>query len=142
MDQWLAAVKADGGSGDLAQKIIRDRPAQANDRCGTQDGTSLSEFQCIGVVDESPRMAAGEDIHDDIVECQLKPMNRSNYTVSFTDAQWAQLQSVFPGGVCDYSQPDAGQGATQPWQTYMDANGVPVVGGTPLPPPPPGSPGT
>ena len=38
MDRWLAAVEADNGTGTLAEKIIRDRPGDVNDRCSQVDG--------------------------------------------------------------------------------------------------------
>jgi hypothetical protein len=43
------------------------------------------------------------------LKCALKSVDIGDYNVSFTNAEWAQLQSVFPNGVCDYSQPGIGQ---------------------------------
>ena len=140
MDKWLSAVKADTSSQSLSQKIVADRPAQAGDRCGSQSGTGLTMQQCSGIADGSVRMAAGEDIHDDIIECQLTPLNRLSYSVPFTDAQWVQLQAIFPNGVCDWTKSGSGQQSTQPWQTYLKPDGTVVVGGAPLPPAPAGSP--
>ena len=54
----------------------------------------------------TPRMVAGETIATDQNKCALQPLRRTDYyPVEFTDAQWAQLQSAFPTGVCDWSQP-------------------------------------
>ena len=139
MDQWLTALTSDRSTASHAQKVINNRPATANDRCSNQDGAGLTMQQCTGVDDGSPRMVAGESLTDDIVECQLKPLDRSSYSVTFTDSQWSTLQSVFPNGVCDYSLPGKGQQAAEAWMTYLDAIGQPVVGGTPLPAPPTGS---
>lgn len=51
---------------------------------------------------------AGEPHTDDVLDCQLKPLNRSDYLpVTFTDAQWQELQQAFPNGV----GPRAGPGA-------------------------------
>jgi hypothetical protein len=47
----------------------------------------------------------------------------------FSDAQWSQLQQLFPHGVCDYSRPGVGQQPTVPWQTYGDSKGGHVYGG-------------
>jgi len=74
------------------------------------------------------RVASGEGLTSDIMKCQLKPVSRLDYAVTFTDEQWARLQGVFPGGVCDYSVPGAGQVAPEPWQTFADG-----PGGRPLP---------
>ena len=45
----------------------------------------------------TPRTVAGEAIATDINKCQLKPLRRSDYyPITFTDAQWAQLQAGVP----------------------------------------------
>ena len=71
----------------------------------------------------TPRMVAGDAITTDTNKCQLKPLNRSATIgpLTFTDAQWAQLQQTFPTGVCDYSKPGVDQQAAIPWLTYQDA---------------------
>ena len=55
-------------------------------------------------------MMAGEPIGNGI-KCQLKPLNRNDYQASFTDAEWARLQAVFPNGACDWSKPGADERA-------------------------------
>lgn len=133
MDAWIAAIKADKSSASVPQKVVSNRPAAANDRCNNVDGTGLTMVQCTGDADGSTRLAAGSPWTDDILDCALKPLDRASYGVTFTDAQWALMQSTFPSGVCDFSKPGNGQQATQFWQTYLSSNGV-VVGGQPLPP--------
>ena len=79
-------------------------------------------------------MATGGGATDDVIACQLKPLDRTAYaSVVFTDAQWVRMQSTFPPGVCDYSKPGVGQQPAQFWQTYLNADGSVIVGGTPLP---------
>jgi hypothetical protein len=76
----------------------------------------------------------------DVLQCRLKPLRRGDYgPIQFSDAQWAQLQKLFPGGVCDYSQPGVGQQPTVAWQTYQTADGGHVYGGQPLGSAPAGS---
>jgi len=70
------------------------------------------------------------------MKCQLKPMQRSDYPVTFTDQQWNRLQQAFPGGVCDYSKAGVGQGDTVSWLTYQDSRGRVVYGGKAMGPPP------
>jgi hypothetical protein len=86
-------------------------------------------------------MVAGDAITTDANKCQLKPLNRSDYRLKvgptsvpilFTDTEWAQLQSLFPSGVCDFSKPGVAQQGTIPWQTYQDAQGNVIYGGAPL----------
>jgi Tannase-like family of unknown function (DUF6351) len=45
----------------------------------------------------------------DVLKCALKPINFAEYNVPFTTAEQAQLRSIFPNGVCDYSQLGVGQ---------------------------------
>jgi hypothetical protein len=77
-------------------------------------------------------MVAGDAITTDDNKCQLKPLRRANYGVTFTDAEWAVMQATFPNGVCDFSKPGVSQQATIPWLTYQDAAGRVVYGGRPM----------
>jgi hypothetical protein len=74
MDRWLAAVEVDHAPGTLAQKIIRDRPSDVNDRCSQVEGLELVTLPGIGTVCElkdvqtrygTPRTVAGEGIETD-----------------------------------------------------------------------------
>ncbi|MFL5896393.1 MAG: DUF6351 family protein, partial [Thermoleophilaceae bacterium] len=65
-------------------------------------------------------------------KCRLKPLQRSDYTVTFTDAQWATLQKAFPTGVCDYGRPGVDKQRVVTWLTYLDADGKVIYGGKPL----------
>jgi hypothetical protein len=136
MDGWLAAVANDKSSATTGAKIVTNRPSTLIDRCGTADGTNLGMVQCTGVPDGSTRMAAGAPLSDDVLECQLAPLDRNAYGVAFSDPQWAQLQSAFPTGVCDYTKAGNGQQATQAWQSYINLDGTIVYGGAPLGPAP------
>ena len=79
-------------------------------------------------------MVAGEPFTGDVLKCQLKPLNRVDYTqpIAFTDADWAQLQKIFPTGVCDYSVPGVEQQPTIPWQTYAAGPGGEPLGAPPV----------
>jgi hypothetical protein len=148
IDRWLTAVEQDQGTGTLAQKIIHDKPSDVTDECYNGAGTMLSHSLCPAAVvnlAKTPRMVAGDAITTDNNKCQLKPLVHSDYVeniggvsvpVPFTDAEWAQLQTIFPNGVCDFTKPGEGQQPTTPWMTYQDANGQVIYGGTPMGPPP------
>ena len=41
MDRWLAGVESDQGTGSLASKVIRNRPADVKDRCSQIEGLEL-----------------------------------------------------------------------------------------------------
>jgi hypothetical protein len=141
LDRWLTAVEKDKAKGTPAQKIARDKPKDLTDRCYDGSGHKLSNGLCpAGVVnvEGTPRTVAGDAITTDANKCQLKPLNRSdNYgPVPFTDQQWAQVQTIFPDGVCDFSKPGVAQRGTVPWMTYQDAQGKVIYGGRPLGAPP------
>ena len=59
-------------------------------------------------VTSTPRMVAGMPMTDDVIKCQLKPVSASDYASPRTAEQMAELQKIFPQGVCDYSKPGVG----------------------------------
>jgi hypothetical protein len=142
MDRWLAAVEKDHSSLPLARKIVLDRPADVHDRCELMpDAPPLStDTICPPPLLQTrygtPHTVAGGPDVDDINKCALKPLVRSQEPVSFSDDEWAQMQKIFPTGVCDWDAAGVGQQPTIPWQTYQDGVGNVIYGGTPLGPPP------
>jgi hypothetical protein len=139
MDRWLAAVRRDRSHSSLARKIVADKPSDLTDRCYSGVGVKLTDALCgeaVVPVYGTPRTVAGDPITTDANKCRLRPLVRSDYGVSFTDAQWGTLQSTFPKGVCDYSEPGVAQQPTIPWQTYQRRNGKVIYGGRPLGPVP------
>jgi hypothetical protein len=137
-DGWLAKVNADHRNVALSQKIIQDKPDTVTDRCTDGSGTDVPAATCQTVVQAygTPRFGADEPKTDDVLKCQLKPLDRSSYPVAFTDAQWQEIEQAFPTGVCDYSKAGIGQGPTTPWMTYQDAAGHVIYGGRSLGPAP------
>jgi hypothetical protein len=55
------------------------------------------------------RLAAGAPASDDVFKCALKPVDPADYKSRPTAEQLAQLQQIFPGGVCDYAKPGVEQ---------------------------------
>ena len=116
------------GTGVSAQKVARDKPTGLTDRCYDGSGDKVSDDICgdpVVPIYGTPRTVAGDAITTDTNKCQLKPLNRSDDygPIPLADDQWAALQQVFPGGVCDYSKPGVDQQGTIAWQTYQDAKG-------------------
>ncbi len=118
MDRWLDAIAADTSNTPRAQKVVRARPADLTDACWTPDGRKIVEPQTYGREGEcnrlypphsAPRLEAGAPLADDIWKCELKPIDWSDYTVTFTAAEKARLHAIFPGGVCDWSKPGVGR---------------------------------
>lgn len=132
IDRWLEAVEHDPSNLPRDQKIVRNKPADLVDTCWIKGepvaGTACEvEYPHFG----NARIVAGAPLSDDIRKCQLKPLRREDYEVTFTDSQWARLQAVFPGGVCDWTRPSVGYEPSIPWMTYADG-----PGGRPLGPAP------
>jgi hypothetical protein len=139
IDRWVEAVASDHRGVGLARKVADDKPTDLGDRCYDGGGHQLSDGLCPeGIVNVygTPRTVAGDAITTDTNKCRLKPLRRGDYGVQFTDAQWAQLEATFAGGVCDFSKRGVGQQGTIPWQTYQRSSGEVIYGGKPLGPPP------
>ncbi len=136
MDQWLTAVEADRSNQPHEKKVTRNKPAAAHDACivdgveyaWTPGSVCETEFTYTGMT----RLVAGGPVTNDVLKCQLKPLSRLDYKVSFTDAQWARLQNTFASGVCDYSKRGVGQGKPKPWLTFADGPGGRSLGKPPV----------
>lgn len=137
MDQWLTALVTDPSSRSLQQKVRDTRPAATRDFCilSTESNPANRTFdqaQCDAdpflKPSLSPRQVAGGPRSEDILKCQLKPLNMADYGgVTFTAGQWSRLQAVFSTGVCDWTRPGVGQ---QPAVSPLTFRGGP--GGQPL----------
>ena len=114
MDAWLANIAADTATATAHQKVVRNKPATLQEGCNTRDATPIKivenqqrgSGQCAAIypVPGSPRVAAGANIAADIVKCQLKAVDANDYKVSFDAAQTNRLQTIFTGGVCDWTK--------------------------------------
>jgi Tannase-like family of unknown function (DUF6351) len=114
LDEWLTT----GG-----------RPDAVTNRCVLPDGTLLSggwelyddpgpcrdAFPVMG----DPRTGAGGPTTGDVIACQLAPLEEVDADLDLSADQLDRLATVFPTGVCDWSQPGRGQ---QPpsgeWQDF------------------------
>ena len=120
---------------DLMRKWLDTgaKPAELRDACFMAGGVQ-ADLTCNGTWTyyRAPRHVAGSPFTLDVVKCRLKPLARADYAVTFTDAQWAQLEAAFPTGVCDYAQPGVSQQPPKArWLTFADG-----PGGRPLGPAP------
>jgi hypothetical protein len=128
MDQWLTALKADTSGKPISQRIQAAKPADLVDACFTNHGTvKIAEEQVftgntacnqLYPAFSTPRMVAGEPLENDVLKCELKRVSISDYKVKFTPAQEAQLRSIFPQGVCDYSRPGVEQESSKVWASF------------------------
>ena len=134
LDRWLEGIEADMSSDPLAVKVVRNKPADAVAACWingqqvTDAAACAAAFPAFG----DPRIGAGAPLEDDVLKCQLKPLNRSDYNVSFTDSQWTRLQAAFPSGACDWSKPSVGFRPAVPWLSFADGPGGRRLGPPPI----------
>lgn len=132
LDKWLSRVEADHSQRPLPEKVVANKPAQAVDACWiagnkvTDRATCRTAFPYFG----DPRIAAGGPLSNDVLKCQLKPLDRADFDTRFTDIQWLRLRQTFPTGVCDYSRPSVGKQPSIPWLTYADGPGGQPLGPT------------
>jgi hypothetical protein len=118
MNKWLDGIAADP-TPLSTDKVARHKPADAVDACWDAEGNRIVEkasfdgkgkCNTLYPVHSEPRMVAGAPLTNDVIKCQLKPINFADYKATFTGAQKARLKAIFPDGVCDYSKPGVGQG--------------------------------
>jgi hypothetical protein len=117
MDEWLTNLSNDKSSDGMPEKIARAKPADLVDACFSATGERITEPQTFSGGEcnklyptyPSPRMVAGGPVTNDVLKCQLKPVDFSDYTVEFTESEKARLTAIFPQGVCDWSKPGVEQ---------------------------------
>jgi uncharacterized tannase-like protein DUF6351 len=146
MDAWLStllisAPKATLNSVRTQAQVIDAKPAAAHDLCFlTGDATFSDPVTDFVVCDAdprlpkhaSPRQVAGGPLAENILKCQLKPLDTADYApITFIAAQLARLRATFPDGVCDWSKPGVGQQEAISPLTFAAG-----PGGQPLPPAP------
>jgi hypothetical protein len=134
MDQWLANIGSDTGDGTMLEKIVRARPADLQNDCFATNGERIveqpvfnperlfdnTEGSCNGLFPPHAglRLIAGGPLTNDILKCQLKPVDYDDYSVSFSDAEKSRLEAIFPQGVCDWSRAGVHQQVNQTWLSF------------------------
>jgi hypothetical protein len=119
MDEWLTNLQKDSSSDPVLTKILRAKPADLADSCWNDAGERIVEPQTFSggqcntmyPTFPGPRMVAGGPLANNVLKCQLKPIDDGDYKVPFTDAEKARLAEIFSTGVCDWSKPGVEQQA-------------------------------
>ncbi len=113
MDQWLLNVAKDTSNAPRAQKVVKAKPANLREGCVAPGGRRINEQQVYqgGECDKyfhshaSPYLVAGMPVANNIAMCQRKPIDLSDYKVTFNPAEMDRLRRIFADGVCDYTKP-------------------------------------
>ena len=117
MNRWLDAITADP-TPLSSDKVVKHKPAEAVDTCWDASGqkivepasfTAANKCNQLYPVHSEPRLVAGAPLTNDIMKCQLKPINFADYKARFSEAQQARMRAIFTTGVCDFSQPGVNQ---------------------------------
>jgi hypothetical protein len=117
LNRWLDKIAADPAPLS-PDKVVGNKPFDVADTCWDLKGNKIVEpatldpgTQCNKIYPyfSQPQIEAGQTLTRDVLKCALKPINFADYNVAFTTAEQNQLRSIFPNGVCDYSQPGIGQ---------------------------------
>jgi hypothetical protein len=146
MDTWLSQLNVTSPKPTLNSvrtqaDVITAKPATAFDLCYlTGDPNFTTPVTNMTTCDADPRLAmhssprqmAGGSLQENILKCQLRPLDPADYAPAVLDAsQSARLNAVFASGVCDWTKPGVGQ---QPAISPLTFAAGP--GGQPLPPAP------
>lgn len=134
MNSWLDAIKAANDDLPILERIVRSKPAALSDDCFTVEGERIVEpavFNTDRLFDNTEgrcnqlypphaglRLVAGGPLSNDVMKCQLKPIDYDDYRVEFSAGEKARLENIFPEGVCDWSRPGIGQGSNQTWLSF------------------------
>ena len=114
--RWLDAVAADPAPLTPA-KVVKHKPADAVDAYWTPDGKRVNEvaswdpltsWNKTYPLHSEPRLIAGAPVANDVMKCQLKPVDFADYKVKFSKSQQSRMKKIFAGGVCDWSKPSVG----------------------------------
>jgi len=123
MDEWLSRLNVGGAERPTPAAVAKAKPATLTDACFTDDGANrIAETQVyqgntkcntLYPAYSSPRMVAGEPLANNVLKCQLKPIDASDYGEKLGKDDVAELRATFPNGVCDFRKPGVGQVPTK-----------------------------
>jgi len=132
VDRWITKLAKDGSGAAQPDALLAARPKDAADNCllpgattpliGTTIYEKAGPCKAAYPISGDPRIGAGEPQGDDVLKCQVKAVDPSDYKSGLTPAQLERLHRVFSEGVCDWSSGGVGQTApSMTDRTYEDA---------------------
>ena len=141
-------IRNDRTTSDLSEKVRAHKPAGLTDACWREPEALLSEAEHEPATDASrqrleqpqsyrgsgecatlyrafstPRHVAGAPLANDVVACHLRSPYRSDYAVEFSEAEFAELSSIFSTGVCDWSRGDRSGASHQAYGSHSTFTG-------------------
>jgi hypothetical protein len=125
IDEWMTNIEA-----HPERSVAANRPAAAVDSCFDTSGNLIASGAGVwnGVLDDGPdgactqrfqinsssRRVAGGPFRGGVFKCVLQPVAAAVAGGLYgawapTAEEQARLEQIFPTGVCDFTQPDAGR---------------------------------
>jgi Tannase-like family of unknown function (DUF6351) len=126
MEDWLAGIANDKAAAKTPlEKVIRNRPATVTDACYTKEGEKVTDMaRCAQMfpVYSNPRVEAGTPIGATMLKCELKAVDKKDYSARLTDVQLAAIRAMFPSGVCDFAKKGVAVRSSETWLSYGSEN--------------------
>lgn len=137
LHDWITNIQANPAGG-----VGGNKPAAAVDSCFATDGSLLHSGDDVwdGILDDgaagacteefpvhsTSRRQAGGPITGSVFKCQTKTVVQAVADGDYgawtpTGAEIARLEHIFPDGVCDYDQADAGDPRTEDFTSRVEA---------------------
>ena len=123
VEDWLNqydTLRAQNPNASRADLIVQAKPLLAGDQCrlGPAPGVPVACDQGIAA-HKGPRQQAGGPLAENIIKCQMKPVEAGDYPGSVTAAQLDEIRAIFPNGVCDWTQEPVGwDDRSTTWLTF------------------------
>jgi len=127
IDEWMTNIQ-----NNPDRSVVENKPARALDKCFDAEGNLIAEGPDVwdGTLNDEPegactqafplystsRIVAGGNIKGDVFKCHLQTVDEAIDAgvyegISLTEQNIERLKEIFPDGVCDYTQGDAGRPA-------------------------------
>jgi hypothetical protein len=131
IENWMTAYKSDASSDPQIVKVLRAKPATGVEGCWDRSTparfiaeplifSSKPDSQCSALwpVYSNALKEAGGPLAANVLKCQLKAIDTSDYAVALLPAERARLNAIFPTGVCDWSKPGVNQTGVVPYLSF------------------------
>ncbi|MGE0450995.1 MAG: DUF6351 family protein [Vicinamibacterales bacterium] len=130
-DRWMATYTSDASNAPQIDKVLHAKPVDAVEGCYDTStppnfiaeplaftAQPMTRCSTLYPVHANARYQAGGPLAADILKCQLKPIDPTDYTVPFSVDQAARLRAIFAGGTCDWSKPGVNQVPVVTWGSF------------------------
>ncbi len=133
LDAWATDIVADKSDDSIAEKVAHNAPDTAVNSCfdaaGDLEDSGSHVYEESGPCSDpypmmgDPRTVAGAPLSNDIGKCAVVAVSEAvdslDYGMDLSADQVAELERLFPDGVCDFTQKGVGQVQMETtWRSY------------------------